>query len=368
MTNSWLLWIIGIGLLICLGCQTIHETNPSSSNKNKKTETKIFKKLNPNQTNISFNNQLSEDSIINYFTYPYIYMGGGVAAGDVNNDGLADLYFTGNMVENKLYLNKGSLTFEDITEQAKVSSDKRWVTGVTLADVNADNWLDIYVSVSGKFATTKNQLFINQGLNEKGIPQFKEEAETRGLADEGQSTQATFFDYDKDGDLDVYVANYPFTHFKTPNHTYYYKMNDPKLEESDRLYANDGKGFFSDATEQAGVLNFGLSLSNSVADYNNDGWLDIYVSNDFASPDFFYINNQDGTFTNQLSNSFQHTSFFGMGSDAADLNNDGLTDLVQMDMTPADNRRNKANMASMNINSFWEIVGFYRLELGCPLR
>jgi len=190
--NNRLLWIIGIWVLINTGCQSNRETTPSSSNKNKKTETKIFEKLNPNQTNITFNNQLSEDSIINYFTYPYIYMGGGVAAGDLNNDGLTDLYFTGNMTDNKLYLNKGSLAFEDITKQAKVSSDRRWVTGVTMADINADGWLDIYVSVSGKFATTQNQLFINQGADNEGIPKFIEEAEARGLADEGQSTQATF--------------------------------------------------------------------------------------------------------------------------------------------------------------------------------
>ncbi len=355
MKNSWLLWMATIMVLVCFGCQTTEEGTQSSSHQR---ETKIFEKIDPKKSNIHFNNQLRENTMINYFTYPYIYMGGGVAAGDFNNDGLSDLYFTGNMVQNELYLNQGNLTFKDITEQAGVSSDQRWVTGVTVTDINADGWLDIYVSVSGKFATTKNQLFVNQGLNKEGLPTFIEDAQGRGLADEGQSTQATFFDYDNDGDLDVYVANYPFTHFKTPNHTYYYKMKDPKLENSDRLYANDGKGLFKDVTEQAGVLNFGLSLSASVADYNNDGWLDIYVSNDFASPDFFYINNQDGTFSDQLKNSFQHTSFFGMGSDAADLNNDGLIDLVQMDMTPADNRRNKANMASMNINSFWEIVNY----------
>jgi len=356
--NNRLLWIIGIWVLISISCQTNHETTPISPTKNKKTEPKIFEKQTSDQTNITFNNQLSEDSVINYFTYPYIYMGGGVAIGDLNNDDLADIYFTGNMVDNQLYINKANLQFEEVSQKAKVSSDKRWVTGVTMVDVNADGWLDIYVSVSGKFVTTKNQLFINQGADENGIPQFTEEAEARGLADEGQSTQATFFDYDKDGDVDIYIANYPFTGFKTPNHTYYHKMKDPKWEDSDKLYANDGKGFFKELTKQAGLLNFGLSLSASVADYNNDGWLDIYVSNDFASPDFFYINNRDGTFTNQLKRSFQHTSFFGMGSDAADLNNDGLIDLVQMDMTPADNRRSKANMASMNMNSFWEIVNY----------
>jgi len=350
--------LLGLTIAFIMACQPAEESNSNASNKSQKNNIKIFEKVSSNKSKVNFNNKLSENETINYFTYPYIYMGGGVAAGDVNNDGLSDLYFTGNMVTNQLYLNKGNLKFEEITQQANVASDNRWVTGVTFCDVNADGWLDIYVSVSGKFATTKNQLFVNQGLNEKGIPTFIEEAQKRGLADEGQSTQATFFDYDNDGDVDVYVANYPFTGFKTPNYTYYYKMNDPKLEESDRLYKNNGNGNFTDVTKQAGVLNFGLSLSASVSDYNNDGWLDVYVSNDFASRDFFYINNKDGTFTEQLKNSFQQTSFFGMGSDAADLNNDGLIDLVQMDMTPADNRRNKANMASMNIAGFWEIVNF----------
>jgi len=350
--------IIGLVVTSIFACQPEDDATDKLSKTNQKATPKIFEKVNANRSKIKFNNQLTENDTINYFTYPYIYMGGGVAVGDVNNDDLTDLYFTGNMVKNKLYLNKGDLKFEEISQKANVASDNRWVTGVTCCDVNADGWLDIYVSVSGKFATTKNQLFVNQGVDENGIPTFIEEAEKRGLADQGQSTQATFFDYDNDGDIDVYVANYPFTGFKTPNHTYYYKMNDPILEESDRLYANDGNGFYTDVTEAANVLNFGLSLSASVADYNNDGWLDIYVSNDFASPDFFYINNKNGTFSNQLKNSFQHTSFFGMGSDAADLNNDGLIDLVQMDMTPADNRRNKANMASMNIASFWQIVNF----------
>jgi len=352
--------IIGLILSFLFACQPNDNVsqNPLNAKQTPNPTPKIFEKVNSNISKIKFNNKLSENDTINYFTYPYIYMGGGVAVGDVNNDGLTDLYFTGNMVANQLYLNKGDLKFDNITSQANVASDKRWVTGVTIADVNADGWVDIYVSVSGKFASTKNQLFVNKGLDKNGIPTFDEEAEQRGLADEGQSTQATFFDYDNDGDVDVYITNYPFTGFKSPNHTYYYNMKDPKLEKSDHLYANDGNGFYKDITEKAGVLNFGLSLSASVSDFNNDGWLDIYVSNDFASSDFFYLNNKDGTFTDQLKNSFQHTSFFGMGSDAADLNNDGLMDLVQMDMTPADNRRNKANMASMNISSFWEIVNF----------
>ena len=204
-------------VLLFFSCKKIEDS--SNSNSVEKVP-KIFQALSKTSTGIDFSNNLKEDSIINYFTYPYIYMGGGVAVGDVNNDGLQDVYFTGNMVENKLYLNKGDLKFEDITTKAKVQSDNRWVTGVTMEDVNADGWMDIYVSVSGKFATNKNQLFINNGLTDDGIPTFTEEAEARGVADEGRSTQGTFFDYDNDGYLDLYVANYPFTSFKTRNNSY----------------------------------------------------------------------------------------------------------------------------------------------------
>ena len=318
----------------------------------------LFNKLDKARTGIEFSNDITEDSVLNYFTYPYLYMGGGVATGDLNKDGLTDIFFTGNQVSNRLYLNRGDLRFEDITDVAGVAGDDRWITGVTMADVNGDGWLDIYVSVSGKFTTTRNLLYVNQGLDDSGMPTFKEMAEQRGIADEGNSTQGTFFDYDKDGDLDLYVANYPLTHFKTPNYSYKIFIDKKDPEKSDRLYQNDGNGFFSDVTKEAGLLNFGLSLSATVADFNNDGWDDLYVSNDFASPDIFYFNNGDGTFFDQLKKATQHTAFFGMGADAGDINNDGLFDLVQMDMTPEDNRRNKANMASMDIAGFWEIVGY----------
>jgi hypothetical protein len=332
--------------------------NETTSETHNSTITKIFKQLSPQESGLTFSNNLKEDSIVNYFTYPYIYMGGGVAIGDVNNDGLQDIYFTGNMVDNKLFLNKGDLKFEDITDQAIVASDDRWVTGVTMTDVNADGWLDIYVSVSGKFTTTKNQLFINQGTDENGIPSFQEEAEIRGVADEGKSSQGTFFDYDKDGDLDLYVANYPAVGFKTPAYSYAIFMEKKDPARSDKLYRNNGDGNFEEITKEAGLLNFGLSLSATVGDFNQDGWEDIYVSNDFASPDHFYFNNGDGTFTDKIKEVTQHTAFFGMGTDVADFNNDGLLDILQMDMTPEGNRRNKANMASMNIAGFWDIVNY----------
>ena len=328
------------------------------SYKQTQTQTQIFEELSPTQSGITFSNDLKEDSIINYFTYPYIYMGGGISVGDVNSDGLQDLYFSGNMQKNKLYLNKGNLQFEDITEIAQVGSDDRWATGINMADINADGLMDIYVSVSGKFTTTKNQLFVNQGLNKDGIPTFKEEAELRGIADEGKTTQGTFFDYDNDGDIDLYLSNYPGTGFKTPNYSYAAFMAKVDPAKSDRLYANDGNGYFTDVTQEAGLLNFGLSLSATVGDFNQDGWSDIYVSNDFASPDHFYFNNGDGSFTDKIKEVTQHTAFFGMGADVADFNNDGLLDILQMDMTPSDNRRNKANMASMDIPRFWEMISY----------
>ena len=180
----------------------------SCSEEKKAIDSKIFKSLNPDKTGITFSNILTENDSLNYFTYAYIYMGGGVATGDINNDGLIDVYFTGNQVANKLYLNKGNLQFEDITEKAGVSGDDRWYTGVTMVDVNADGFLDIYCSVSGKFGPKNNQLFLNNGDGT-----FSEKAKEFGIDDAGSSVQATYFDYDKDGDLDLYVANYPPTRF-----------------------------------------------------------------------------------------------------------------------------------------------------------
>ena len=316
---------------------------------------KLFNKLSAAQSGIDFNNILTENDSLNYFTYSYLYMGGGIAAGDINNDGLIDLFFTGNMVPNKLYLNKGGLKFEDITEKAGVSGDNRWYTGVTMADVNDDGLLDIYCSVGGKFGPKENQLFINQG-----DLSFTENAAEYGLADPGNSVQATFFDYDRDGDLDMYLANYPPTPFNAPNSYYLFKTKYPKENEVDRLYQNNG-GKFSDVAAEAGLRSFGLSLSATVGDLNADGWPDLYISNDFSSPDYLFINNQDGTFSEKVRQLTKNTSFYGMGVDIADFNNDSWLDIMQVDMTAQDNRRSKANMASMNPDLFWSTVnsGFH---------
>ncbi|GAB1856921.1 VCBS repeat-containing protein [Flavobacteriaceae bacterium MHTCC 0001] len=315
----------------------------------------VFETLEASKSGIDFSNTLTENDSLNYFTYSYLYMGGGVAVGDINNDGLKDIFFTGNQVSNKLYLNKGNLQFEDITENAGISGDERWYTGVTMADVNADGFLDIYCAVAGKFTPKTNELYIN---NQDGT--FTEKAEAYGLADIGQSVQATFFDYDKDGDLDVYVANYPITKFNASVFVYEQKMADVTDVESDHLYQNNN-GKFTDVTEAAGVKSFGLTLSATVGDLNNDSYPDLYISNDFASPDYLYMNNQDGTFREVVKESTSHTAFYGMGADISDFNNDGFLDIFQVDMDAKTNKRKKANMAGMNPDLFWGVVdaGFH---------
>ena len=316
----------------------------------------IFSLLSASETNIHFQNNLTENDSINYFTYGYIYMGGGVAAGDINNDGLIDLYFTGNQVANKLFLNKGNLQFEDITLSAGVAGDKRWFTGVTMADIDGDGFLDIYCSVGGKYKPKENILFHNNGNST-----FTEQAEDFGIANSGNSVQSTFFDYDRDGDLDLYVANYPPTPFTTPINRYKFKMQNPQDLDTDRLYRNDGGKTFTDITDQAGVRSFGLTLSVTASDLNDDGWIDLYVSNDFATPDYLYLNQKDGTFKEQLKEATANTSFYGMGVDIVDYNNDSFLDIFQVDMSPVDNRRSKINMASMNPYIFKEVVssGFH---------
>ncbi len=317
-------------------------------------EQPIFSKLEPQTTGVRFENRLIENDTLNYFTYPYIYMGGGVATGDINNDGFSDLFFTGNMVSNKLYLNQGGLSFEDISLEAGLEGDSRWYTGTTMADVNGDGLLDIYCLVAGQSGNKQNQLFINKGNNS-----FEEQAAVYGLNDEGNSVDATFFDFDNDGDLDVYVANYPITPFEY--NSYHYKMRMDRVTdlETDNLYRNDGDRF-TKITMEAGVKLYSLSLSVTASDVNDDGWTDLYVSNDFGSPDCLYINQKDGTFANKIKQATAHTSFYGMGVDIADFNNDGFMDIVQMDMDAASNRRSKANMASMNPELFENIerVGF----------
>lgn len=299
----------------------------------------LFKLRTAEETGIAFRNDLTYDDQFNVYTYRNYYNGGGVAVGDINNDGLPDLYFTANQSANRLYLNKGNFQFEDITEQSGIAGTKAWSTGVSMADVNADGLLDIYVCNSGDIAgdNKQNELFINQG-----DLTFREAAEEFGLADPGFSTHASFFDYDKDGDLDVYLLNNSYQSIGSFN----LKKNERPKRDSlggDKLMRNDS-GSFLDVSEQAGiygsVIGFGLGIT--VGDVNGDGWEDIYVSNDFFERDYLYLNKRDGTFHECLTEQMQSISGASMGADLADINNDGFNDLFVTEMLPRDESRLKS--------------------------
>lgn len=323
-------------------------------------ENPLFKLTDSTKTKILFNNVIKEDFDRNILNYQAFYNGGGVAVGDLNNDGLDEIYFSSNMGENKLYLNQGDLQFADITGIAGVGARVgAWKNGVNMADVNGDGMLDIYVCYSGRLEAKyrKNQLFINQGLNDEGLPTFKDEAESYGLADTSYSTQSHFFDYDRDGDLDMFLVN--------ENITVLSNLDDVTIQElrkqqdplsGPKLFRNDNN-HFTEVTKKAGLNTSTLSygLSAGIADINNDGLPDIYLSNDYAVPDFMYINNGDGTFTDQMRNSLDHITLFSMGNSITDINNDGHPDIYTLDMLPEDNRRQKLlagldNYESFNIN------------------
>ncbi|MEO8415340.1 MAG: VCBS repeat-containing protein [Ginsengibacter sp.] len=302
----------------------------------------LFKLLPASETGITFKNQLAENDTLNILNQANIYNGGGVGIGDFNRDGLMDVYFAGNMVSNKLYLNKGSLKFSDITDTAMVGGEGRWCTGVSVVDINGDGWPDIYVCASFRSdpKLRTNLLYINQGLNKEGVPTFKESALAYGLADTGFSTQAYFFDYDHDGDLDMYLVTNEIYDPKTPIR-FRPKVIDGSAKNTDRLYRNNGNGTFTDLSKEAGITIEGWGHAACITDINKDGWPDIYVANDFVSNDLCYINNKDGTFTNRIGEYFKHTAWNAMGTDAVDINNDGLVDFVSLEMLPEDNLRKK---------------------------
>lgn len=310
--------------------------------------TTLFSLLDNQNTNIHFSNIVKEDLYFNFLNYSYIYNGAGVAAGDINNDGLQDLYFTSNQNSNKLYLNKGDFEFEDITLKANVTDELGWTTGVTMVDINNDGWLDIYVCKSGSLNNhelRKNKLFVNQKNNT-----FKEEAPKYGLDHFGFSTQAYFFDYDNDSDLDMYLVNHrpDFQNNTTINPIV---QNQKEPYSSDQLFRNDG-GKFTNVTIQAGIENKAWGLSASIGDFNNDNLPDIFVANDFLEPDFLYINQGDGTFKDEALMRFKHISANSMGSDYADVNNDLHPDLIVLDMMAEDHVRSKENMATMSTSNF----------------
>jgi len=343
--------LYSVGLLIIIFCIIF-----SCKHEKINHEGPVFQKLSSGKTNVTFHNTLTETDTLNYFLYPYIYMGGGVSVGDFNNDGLTDIYLVGNMVPDRLYLNRGNFTFEDVTEISNTGGGNRWKLGSTVCDINNDGLPDIYVCVSGLSGDRENLLFVNQGLNKDGIPVFKEEAKKYGINDPGMSTQATFFDYDNDGDMDLYVANYPITNFKATPYVYKQMMRNVKWIDSGHLYRNNGNGTFTDVTKESGLLAFGLTLSATVGDFNQDGFKDLYLSNDFTCPDYFYFNNGDGKFSDKAGEVLGQTSFYGMGVDVADYNNDGLLDVMQIDMAPEDNKRAKMNMSSMLPEDFEDMV------------
>ena len=295
------------------------------------TSNTLFKLLPSSQTGINFKNQLFENDTLNILNQANIYNGGGVGIGDFNKDGMMDVYFAGNMVSNKLYLNKGSMKFTDVTDVAKVGGEGRWCTGVSVVDINADGWPDIYVCASFRSdpLLRTNLLYINQGLNKEGIPTFKEAAAAYGLADSGFSTQAYFFDYDNDGDLDMYLVRNEIYDPKTPI-KFRPKVTDGSAKNTDKLYRNNGNGTFTDVSKEAGITIEGWGHAACITDINNDGWPDIYVANDFVSNDLCYINNKDGTFTDRITEYFKHTAWNAMGTDAVDINNDGLVDFVSL--------------------------------------
>lgn len=345
-------------IIILAGCNTESE---KSGNKNT-----LFTLLSPQETHVDFQNLLTEGLNTNVLLYEYFYNGGGVATGDFNNDGLIDLYFTSNLSDNKFYLNKGKMQFEDITAISGAGGRPGpWKTGVNAIDINGDGKLDIYVCYSGTMPTEKrkNQLFINKGNNAGGIPTFEEQADAYGLASPGYSNQSYFFDYDKDGDMDMLLLNHnpknlPVLDIASTAELF----KKDNSEKGLRLYRQDN-GKFTDVTTVSGIngseLSYGLGLG--ISDFNNDGWPDFYVSNDYGVPDYLYINNHNGTFKNDLAACVGHISQFSMGNDVADIDNDTLIDIYTLDMLPPDNHRQKLLLSPDNYAKFDLSVrsGFY---------
>jgi hypothetical protein len=337
--------IPGIGI-ICVVCLAIACRS--------RKPTTLFGLIPAEQSHITFDNRITENDTINPFDMTNMYNGAGVGVGDFNNDGLNDIYFAGNQVPCQLYLNEGDFKFRDVTTVAKVDGNDKWCRGVAVVDINNDGLQDIYVcaTIYSSAERRKNLLYVNQGNNADSIPVFKEMAAEYGLDDDSHSTMASFFDYDNDGDLDVYITVNEIIENNNPS-VYRKKITDGSWPSTGRLYRNDwkdsiGHAFFTNISMQAGITIEGYGHSACIADVNRDGWKDIFVANDFLSNDILYINNQDGTFTDKAFSYFKHTSANGMGSDVIDINNDGLADVVEMDMDPADNYRKKVLMSGYN--------------------
>ena len=324
-----------------------------NSAKSKQKDT-LFTSLSSSYTGIDFTNELTYDKDFNIYTYRNFYNGGGVAIGDVNNDGLPDIFFTANLLPNRLYINNGNFKFEDVTEKAGIFKKSKWSTGVSMADVNGDGLLDIYVCNSGneRGEHKENELYINNGISANGEVSFTEKAKEYGLEDKGYSTHASFFDYDKDGDLDMYLLNNSFR----PIGSFNLKNNERAIRDSlggDKLYRNDNN-FFNDVSVSAGIYGsiIGFGLGVIAGDINKDGWLDLYVCNDHFERDYLYINNKNGTFTEDLENEIGSISNASMGADMADINNDNLPDIFTTEMLPATDARLKTNATFENWDKY----------------
>ena len=349
---------VGLGLMALLAFSCNQNPNKNLNGEQSVNEQKgpLFEKIDATHSSITFTNAITENVATqeNLFDYDYFYNGAGAGVEDLNNDGLLDIFFCGNQVDNRLYLNKGDFKFNDISEKANINAGKSWSNGVTFVDINGDNWMDIYVSQGGptERIQRKNLLFINQKDNT-----FSEEAEKYGLADDGISTQSAFFDFDKDGDLDCIVMNENELYGVDPiNLQRIVAFSDEnKRYNSSHLYRNDG-GKFVDITKSAGLEKpiFGLGLS--ISDINQDGWLDIYMASDYYLPDALLINNGDGTFEESIKKYTQQISYYGMGLDIADINNDKLQEIFVLDMASTDHVRSKTLMASMSVGRFDYLV------------
>lgn len=311
----------------------------------------LFTLLKSSDTGITFNNEIKEEKHNSILNYANFYGGAGVGIGDFNNDGLQDIYFAGNQVADKLYFNQGNFKFKDVTQESGIINDASWSTSVVVADVNNDGYLDIYVTkelYDHQPVLRKNKLYVN-----KGDGTFSEEAEKFGIANTERTRHATFFDYNKDGFLDLFILNQP------PNPGSYSEYFGTKLlqpQYASKLYRNIKGKSFKDVSENSGLQKTSFPNSVSASDLNNDGWIDLYVSNDFYVPDFIYLNNKNGTFTNIANDALNHMSYFSMGVDVADINNDGFLDVFVVDMVAEDNFRLKSNMSGMNPQSFWNVV------------
>lgn len=306
-----------------------------------------FEEINSSYSGIHFNNQIHESDSLNPLDVENMYNGGGVGIADFNNDGLMDIYFTGNMVANKLYLNKGDFKFQDITDKADVNGEGRWCRGISTVDINNDGLMDIYVSATLMKDPRKreNLLYVNEGIDENGIPHFANKAPDYGLADTSHSTMAAFFDYDNDGDMDMYLLVNEIIKDQFPN-TFRPLLKNREHPNTDKLFRNDWSDslkhpVFTDVSKEAGITLEGYGHGVNITDINKDGWKDIYVANDFLSPNNLFINQRNGTFSDEAQTYFKHTSENAMGADIIDINNDGLDDVVEVDMNPEDNFRKK---------------------------